>query len=235
MSVTISDHQVEMRPPQVTARTRLRVWSRSGPTRSTALLLAPAAGSNLDEPALSTLGRGLSARGVVVGAFDFAYQHARRRPPDRRDRLERAFHDALSVFAGLTGAQRHVLGGRSLGGRIASHLAASGTGAGVLALAYPLHPGGEPDPLRTAHWPDITVPVLFVHGDRDRLCPVSALAGARATWLRNAPSTVHVVAGADHGFRVRARDPRTAAEVAAELVATVDRWISCTFEEDGHG
>jgi predicted alpha/beta-hydrolase family hydrolase len=231
----ISDHRVELRPPQVTAWTRLRIWSAPGPLRSTALLLAPGAGSDLNEPVLARLAGGLSARGVVVGAFDFAYRHARRRPPDRRDRLERAFSDALSTFAGLTGARCHVLGGRSLGGRVASHLAATGTGAGVLALAYPLHPGGTPDARRTAHWPDITVPVLFVHGDRDPLCPVDALAAARATHLRNAATTVHVVAGADHGFALGARDPRTPADVTAELVDAVDGWLTRTFEEDRHG
>ena len=229
------DHEVELRPPQVTTSTRLRVWPATGASRSTAVLLAPGARSNYDEPVLSKLARGLSARGVVVGTFDFAYRHAGRRLPDRRDRLERAFHDVLSAFRSVSGVRRHVLGGRSLGGRIASHLVAASTGDGVLALAYPLHPGGRSDPRRTAHWPDITAPVLFVHGDRDPLCPVDALAAACAAHLRSAAGTVHVVAGADHGFALRARDPRTSADVERELVTCVEGWIAGTFEEDGHG
>jgi uncharacterized protein len=234
MSGTIG-HRVDLRPPQSTASTTLRVWPAAGPARSTALLLAPAAGSTLDERVLSTLARGLSARGVAVGTFNFAYRHAQRRVPDPREWLERAFADVLAAFIDLAPARHHVLGGRSMGGRIASHLAAAGTGSGVIMLAYPLHPRRMPDARRTAHWPDITVPVLFVHGERDPLCPVTALDAARREKLRNAESTVHVVAGADHGFALRARDPRTAADVDAELIATVDGWVATTYEEDEHG
>jgi hypothetical protein len=236
MNSTIA-HRVELRPPQIIARTAMRVWPAQGSQRSTALLLAPAAGSNLNERVLSTLARGLSERGVAVGTFDFAYRQAQRRMPDPRERLERAFTDVMSAFADLVPARRYVLGGRSMGGRIASHLAAAGVpqAAGVLALAYPLHPRGKPDPRRTAHWPDITVPVLFVHGDRDPLCPVDALEAARRTRLRNAASTVQVIAGADHGFAVRVRDGRPAGDVRAELIATVDAWLTRTFEEDDHG
>jgi predicted alpha/beta-hydrolase family hydrolase len=226
----IIEHKIALAPPQVVAETRLWVWPARSPTRTSAVLLAPAARSNLDERVLSTLARGLSARGVTVGTFNFAYRQAGRRPPDRRERLEQAYRDVLSVFTGMTGARDHVLGGRSMGGRIASHLAAEGAGAGVIALAYPLWPGGSPDPRRTAHWLQITVPMLFVHGDRDRLCPVAALDDARAAYLCHAASGAHVVAGADHNFALRARDPRTAAEVEAELVATVDSWLIETFE-----
>lgn len=228
--------RVELRQPQVTAETLLRVRRAAATARPVALLLAPAAGSALDEPALTTLARGLSARGVAVGTFNFAYrQAAGRRPPDRRDRLERAFEDVLAAFARVSGARHHVLGGRSMGGRIASLVAAGGTGDGVVALAYPLHPNGREDPRRTAHWPAIARPVLFVHGDRDRLCPVPALDAARAAHLTAAPHAAHVVVGADHGFRLRRDDPRSAGDVRAELVATVDGWLTATFEEDHHG
>lgn len=229
------EQRVELRPPQVTSHTLLRVRPARGTPRATALLLAPAAGSNLDERVLSLLARGLSQRGVAVGTFDFAYRHAGRRPPDRRDRLERAFEDVLAAFSALTGARHRVLGGRSLGGRVASLVAAKDTGDGVLALAYPLHPAGRSDPRRTEHWPMIRSPVLFVHGDRDHMCPVADLDVARATHLTNAAHSAHVVAGADHGFVVRKRDGRTAADVGAELVDTVDGWLARTFEEDHHG
>ena len=229
------EQDVELRPPQVVPRTLLRVRTAPGTSRRTALLLAPAAGSGLDERTLSQLARGLSERGVAVGTFDFAYRRAGRRPPDRPDRLERAFEDVLAAFCALIAVPHVVIGGRSMGGRIASLLAANGTGAGVVALAYPLHPGGRPDPRRTEHWPKITAPMLFVHGDRDRLCPVGDLDAARARHLTSAVHRAHVVAGADHGFVVRKRHGRTAADVRAELIDTVDGWLAETFEEDDHG
>jgi hypothetical protein len=229
------EQDVELRPPQVVPRTLLRVRPAPGTSRRTALLLAPAAGSGLDERTLSQLARGLSERGVAVGTFDFAYRRAGRRPPDRPDRLERAFEDVLAAFCALIAVPHVVIGGRSMGGRIASLLAANGTGAGVVALAYPLHPGGRPDPRRTEHWPKITAPMLFVHGDRDRLCPVGDLDAARARHLTSAVHRAHVVAGADHGFVVRKRHGRTAADVRAELIDTVDGWLAETFEEDDHG
>ena len=229
------EQDVELRPPQVVPRTLLRVRPAPGTSRRTALLLAPAAGSGLDERTLSQLARGLSERGVAVGTFDFAYRRAGRRPPDRADRLERAFEDVLAAFCALIAVPHVVIGGRSMGGRIASLLAANGTGAGVVALAYPLYPGGRPDPRRTEHWPKITAPMLFVHGDRDRLCPVGDLDAARARHLTSAVHRAHVVAGADHGFVVRKRHGRTAADVRAELIDTVDGWLAETFEEDDHG
>jgi dienelactone hydrolase len=77
--------------------------------------------------------------------------------------------------------------------------------------------------------------MLFVHGDRDRLCPVGDLDAARARHLTSAVHRAHVVAGADHGFVVRKRHGRTAADVRAELIDTVDGWLAETFEEDDHG
>lgn len=226
------DRQVVLSPPQQVRATTLRVWEPTGRRRGVAILLAHGAGSGLDEPTLTALCRGLGERGVTGATFAFPYRQAGRRPPDRADRLVRAFVDVMGAFARDCGADRIVLGGRSLGGRVATLLAADGHGDAVLALGYPLWPGGRPpaDVRRTSHWPRIAVPVLFVHGDRDRLCPVAALDDARHAHLVRAPHRAHVVAGADHGFTVRVRDPRTRPEVEAELLDAVDRWLLTTVE-----
>ena len=123
-----------------------------------------------------------------------------------------------------------------MGGRVASLLAAEGRGAGMLALGYPLCPrGGPPDARRTRHWPQIGVPVLFVHGDRDRLCPAGRLDDARRRHLPDGLHRAHVVAGADHGFDVRVRDDRSRSDVDAEVVGVVDRWLLDVIEEERHG
>ncbi|CAN5886181.1 alpha/beta fold hydrolase [soil metagenome] len=230
-------HQVKLRPPQAGDTTTLRVWQPTAAPRDIAVLLAHGAGSALDERVLVTVAGGLADRGVTSATFNFAYREAGRRPPDRADRLQRAFVDVLTALTAVTGIARTVLGGRSMGGRIATMLLADGHGAGGVAMGYPLWPGGRrpADARRTAHWPRITAPVLFVHGDRDRLCPVDALDLARHEHLRDTAHCAHVVTGADHGFAVRVRDDRSTAEVDAELIDTIDAWLRAAVEENRHG
>jgi predicted alpha/beta-hydrolase family hydrolase len=221
--------------PQTVGSTRLRVWEPASRPRGVAVVLAHGAGSDLRERTLVALADGLVARGVRSATFNFAYRQAGRRPPDRVDRLRRAFADVAGAVAARYDTPI-VLGGRSLGGRVASLLAAEGHGAGVLALGYPLCPrGGQPDRRRTEHWPRIGVPVLFVHGDRDRLCPVDQLDEARCRELPAGLHRAHVVAGADHGFDVRVRDARSRGDVDAEVVGAVDRWLLDVIEEEHHG
>ncbi len=194
------------------------------------LLLGHGAGSNVRHPLLGGIAAALAGRGATVVGFNFAYAEAGRRFPDPAARLEAAFRDALGPVA------RHrtegeagwplVLGGRSMGGRIASHLAAQGVPcAGLALLGYPLHPAGRPDRLRTGHWRALRalrVPLLFVQGDRDRLCDLELLERERRL-LGDAPVRLHVLDGADHEFRVRGRVP---AEVAAEVAEVVAAWAA---------
>jgi predicted alpha/beta-hydrolase family hydrolase len=114
-----------------------------------------------------------------------------------------------------------VLGGKSMGGRIASHIVASGTEAdGLVFLGYPLHPPGKPDRMRDAHLYDITAPMLFVEGTRDPFCPLETLERVRARMT--ATTELFVVADGDHSLKVRkspGRSTRTAWEAAVEAVA----------------
>lgn len=224
-------HQVKLTQPQAVDATSMLLWTPSpDAARDCALVLGHGAGSARDERTLLAVAGGLADRGVVTATFDFGYRAAGRRPPDRMDRLQRAFLDVADAVAARSGAGHVVLGGRSMGGRVASLLAAGGHGDGVVALGYPLCPGGRPpDPRRTAHWPSIMVPVLFVHGDRDRLCPVDNLDAARHAQLGATVHHAHVVADADHSFTTRRRDGRTAAEVGVELVDAIDAWLHRTI------
>lgn len=230
------DRTVALAQPQAVDRTTVRTWIPPGHARDLVVVLGHGAGSALDERVVASVAAGLAAHGVTAATFNFAYREAGRRPPDRMDRLRRAFVDVADAVASWHGAARTVLGGRSMGGRVASLVAADGHGDGVVALGYPLCPrGAEPDARRTAHWSRIGVPVLFVHGDRDRLCPVEALDAARREHLSDTAHSAHVVVGGDHSFDVRVRDERTCAEVHAEVVDVVDRWLRREIAEDPDG
>jgi predicted alpha/beta-hydrolase family hydrolase len=117
-----------------------------------------------------------------------------------------------------------LIGGRSLGGRAASMLAADGFACdGLLLAAYPLHPAGKPEKLRDAHLPAIRCPVLCFNGTRDALCRrdlmEAALTRVTASW------TMHWLEGADHSFKVLKSSGRTEADVDAEVRDIAEQWL----------
>jgi hypothetical protein len=178
-------------------------------------------------PFLSAVHVGLAIRGYPTVKFNFPYTEQGRRAPDRAPVLETCYQrvlDAVRADPDLAG-RRIVIGGKSLGGRIATHLAARGADvAGVLLLGYPLHPAGKPDQLRTAHLGDIRVPMLFIAGTRDALCTLSVLQHTLATLP--APTTLHIVDGGDHSFNVPKRMEREAHSVWEEIVTVAATWIA---------
>ncbi len=231
MSVTAQAGSVALTGPQVVARVPVERWGADAPAHRPGLLLTHGAGSDRSDPAVRAVAEGLAARGVPVLLFELPYATAGRRPPDPMPRLEAAYRDVLRAAPDLLGPRPLVLGGRSLGGRVASHLVAAGAPArGLCLLAYPLHPERRPERLRTDHWPRLRVPTLLVSGDRDRLCRQDLLEDALPALP--GPVTLHVLAGADHGLTTRARDPRDTATVRAEAVAATHRWLGA-LEGDG--
>jgi predicted alpha/beta-hydrolase family hydrolase len=181
-----------------------------------AIALAPGAGSSFDNAFLVAVAEGLAARGHTVLRFNFVYRERGSGRPDPAKKLVATYRAAADVLR-AQGGRKLVIGGRSMGGRMASMLAAEGYACdGLVFLGYPLHPAGKPEQLRDAHLPRVRAPMLFVQGTRDALCdlellrPVLARVGPRAT--------LHEVAGADHGFEVRKMDGRTPDSVLAEVV-----------------
>lgn len=227
--------RLELSAPQAVSGTSALVFEPHTDAGREVVVLAPGAGTDLTSTVLGVVGRWLAARGRPVVVFNFPYAEAGRRRPDPPARLERAYADVLRALAPRYGARPFVIGGRSMGGRIASQHSARepSTCQGLVLLSYPLHPrrrardtGPIPaDSLRTGHWPHLAVPTLFVQGDRDLLCDLDVLAREQAAHLGPGLATTHTVGGADHSFAVRKRDARASGDVLAEVAGVVGDWV----------
>jgi predicted alpha/beta-hydrolase family hydrolase len=188
------------------------------PGRAT-FLYTPGAGSNVHDPFGKQLCRALATHGVRAIRFQFPYQEAGRRSPGRPAILEDTWRAAIDQLAG----EVTVVGGRSMGGRIASQVVEEGTAVAGLALfAYPLHPPGKPERRRDEHLAAITVPTLFCSGTRDAFASPEELTEA-ADLI--ADSTVHHLESADHGFNAPKSSGRDREEVYAEATTTFVEWL----------
>ena len=190
-----------------------------------ALLLAHGAGAGQRHKFMVGMAEALAARGVDVVTFDFPYVHARRGAPDRAPVLEAAFEHVLAWTAERArarGRTRVFIGGKSMGGRMATHLGARGVPgiAGIVALGYPLRPPGKSGNERAAHLASIKVPLLIVQGTRDSFGSPDDLRGA-LTGTTTAPAIV-AVDGGDHSFAVRGRKPE---EVLSEVAEAIVGWL----------
>ena len=193
------------------------------PSRGVTFVLAHGAGTNMDHAFLVAVAERLAARGVAVVRFNFPYTERGDRAPDRAPVLEACYRAVLAQVRADLGGDRLVIGGKSMGGRMASHLAAAGEPLdGLVFLGYPLHPAGRPQQLRDAHLPRIAVPMLFLTGTRDALCPLDTL---RPILARLPQATLHVVDDGDHSFAVRKKSGRTAEMVLVELADATVGWL----------
>jgi predicted alpha/beta-hydrolase family hydrolase len=192
--------------------------------RGLAVVLGHGAGNDMESPFLVTIADGIRRAGHAAVRFDFPYKAAGRKAPDPRPRLEATYRAVLAAVRKRLAPAALVIGGKSMGGRIASYLAAAGEAVdGCLFLGYPLHPAGKPDRLRDDHFGDVRVPALFVQGDRDALGTAAEL---RASLRRfGAEASLHEVADGDHSFRVRKRSGRTDEEALADALAAVVAWL----------
>ena len=186
--------------------------------------LGPGAGSTRRQPALVALAEALAASGRRAVLFNFPYSEAGGRRPDPPATLEATVRAVAEHARGVLAARRLVLGGRSMGGRIASQAVAAGLPAdGLVFLAYPLHPPGRPEQLRDRYLPNVAVPMLFVQGTRDDFARPDLLDAVLAGLGDRA--TLHRVRGGDHSFAVLKRSGRKPAEVREEIHDTVLRWL----------
>jgi len=188
-------------------------------------VFAHGAGGHMGDRGMLAVGEHLRRCGLDVVRFNFLYREKGSTHPDTMPRLKECIAAVASHARREIGLQTFILGGRSMGGRAASMLAAEEFPCdGLLLLAYPLHPAGKPEELRDAHLARIKVPVLCLNGTRDALCRRDLMEAVvdRLTerW------TMHWLEGADHSFHVLKNSGRSDEDVLGEIAATCCTWIS---------
>lgn len=182
------------------------------------MILAHGAGNDMHSEFISAMHEYWSRAGVMTIKFNFPYKERGGRLPDRTEVLMDAWRSVVDSVAGdpELAPRRLFYAGKSLGGRIASMLAAGGPApAGLILLGYPLHPAGKPEKLRTGHLPAIQCPMLFIQGTRDPLCNLDILVRVLEDLGRG--NELYRVEGGDHSFRVLKKLEREAADVHDEI------------------
>jgi len=183
-------------------------------------VFAHGAGGAMDGPFMTRVARGIAAAEIRVVRFEFPYMSARRRGekrgmPDRQPILLDCWRN---VVRELGGGERLVIGGKSLGGRMASIVADELAVAGVLCLGYPFHPPGQPAKLRTAHLETLKTPALIVQGTRDPFGTQEDV----STYVLSPAIQVEWIAGGDHSFKPReSENLETAIDASVRFITSV--------------
>jgi predicted alpha/beta-hydrolase family hydrolase len=196
------------------------------PAAKACFVLAHGAGAGMDHPSMVAIAAELAARRIATLRFQFPYMERGSRRTDPPALCHATVRAAVAEAARLAPKLTLIAGGRSFGGRMTSQAQAIEPLAGVKGLAFigfPLHPAGKPSVERAEHLRDIKTPMLFLQGTRDELAKLELLEplierlGARAT--------LKLLQDADHSFHVPARTGRKDAEVRAEMLDALAKWI----------
>ncbi|HEX4586143.1 MAG TPA: alpha/beta family hydrolase [Burkholderiaceae bacterium] len=188
-------------------------------------ICAHGAGGHMNDSGMLAASEQLRSRGLHVVRFNFLYREKQSARPDPMPRLKQCTVAVVEHVRRVVRPDALILGGRSMGGRAASMLAADSYPCdGLLLLAYPLHPAGQPQKLRDAHLERIQVPVLCLNGTRDALCQrdlmEQAISRLSDRW------TMHWLQGADHSFHVLKSSGRTDQDVLTEVGETAGAWVA---------
>ena len=199
------------------------VYEPSSSDGDTVLVFAHGAGGNMQDRGVVATARALQERGIGTVRFNFLYKEKKSGRPDPMPRLKETFSAVVERVRNEFTPEALIIGGRSMGGRAASMLAADGFDcAGLALLAYPLHPPGKPDQLRDAHLPSIKVPVICFNGTRDPFCTPAlmeeVLKRVATKW------EMHWVDGADHSFHVPKSSGTTDSDVLNEMANQISDW-----------
>lgn len=198
------------------------LWNRPEKTQAT-LVLAHGAGAPMDSGFMAEMAERLCDRGIAVMRFEFPYMARRREtgrksPPDRAPVLLQSFREQLEA---LDNPEAVFIGGKSLGGRMASMLATEMSVAGVICLGYPFHPPGKPERTRLDHLPDLRAPMLICQGERDPLGSREKVAGY------DLPASVqlHWLPDGDHDLKPRKKSGYTHEQNLDNAARAVVAWV----------
>lgn len=210
------------------ATTTALLYPAQGKAIERVLILGHGAGAGQHSTFMVAFADALSELGVDVVTFNFLYTEQRRRIPDRPPLLEECFRAVVDAVRRNTPNAHHGLfiGGKSMGGRIATHIAAADPQLpvdGLVLLGYPLHPPGKPDQRRDKHLPSVGRPMLFIQGSRDTFGTPGELSA-----VLNAitpPPSLHVIDGGDHSFKLSRKDPAAQAAAYRDAQHTIATWM----------
>ena len=196
------------------------------------IILGHGAGANQYSGFMKLFASGLAERGFDALTFNFVYTELGKGVPDAKPKLEACFRaviEAAGKHKKLKG-NRLLIGGKSMGGRIASQVAAEAGQSGesiadgLVFLGYPLHPPGNPSKLRVDHLPQIKVPMLFVQGTRDSLGTVDEIKPfIKKLKLR---AEIYAIEGGDHSFKAPKKFGKTQEEIYQSAMDEIVRWTS---------
>jgi uncharacterized protein len=216
-----------------TSATTALVYPAHGTPLGRTLVLGHGAGAGQESGFMTGFAEALSELGVTVVTFNFLYTEQRRRIPDRAPVLEACYRDVIEA-ARQTLREPLFIGGKSMGGRIATQVAAADSELpidGLVLLGYPLHPPGRPAEQRSRHLPAIGRPMLFVQGSRDAFGTPAELQPVLDTLTP--PPVIYVVEGGDHSFKVPRRDPAVQAGVYANTQLAIFGWMAAVTRTSG--
>ena len=205
------------------------VYASEKPAAGATLILAHGAGAGQRSPFLVSFARALAARGLEIVTFNFPYTEQHRRVPDRRPVLDACYAAVIDAVRQHVASARAALfiGGKSMGGRIATHVAAADPAlpvAGLVLLGYPLHPPGRPSERRDAHLAGVRRPMLIIQGSRDTFGMPAEFAPLMSALLP-AP-TMHIVEAGDHSFKIGRGGKAAQENVHDDVQRTIVDWIA---------
>ena len=201
--------------------------------RGITLILGHGAGANQSSGFMRLVANGLAGRGLDVMTFNFVYSERGRGAPDPKAKLEACYAkviDAAAKHKALKG-NKLAIGGKSMGGRIGSQVAAAGSSeiSALVFLGYPLHPPGNLEKMRDAHLPEIKAPMLFLQGARDAF---GTTAEIRAVINKHKlKATLYAIEGGDHSFKVPKSVGLTQEQVYELVMDEIARWLQATLRD----